>query len=1092
MKKKTGGYLSGRGKRRAILRAVKALSRGMLCLLLFFALFMQTGAFCRADGDGNGGAAGEDPAAEEAGAGGEARTIVDPLSSEERYFAVLYDNTNGLPTSEANDIAETEEGFIWIGSYSGLIRYDGDNFERMDSTGGITSIKCLFVDSRNRLWIGTNESGVAVMENGVIQRWSKSDGLKGTSVRSITEDGDGVIYVGTTSGVSAIFPDGAIRSISASAITNAFVEDLFYSTDGLIYGVTNAGDIFTLKGRQLMSFYPHEENFANCIFPDPDAPGMVYLERKEGGVLYGSLKDGFGKMKSIDISPLSQVESFNLIDGRIWICARNGIGVLDGETFYDMTHLPLNNSVGNVMTDYEGNLWFTSTRQGVMKLAANRFTDISDRYGLPEEVVNSTCMREDRLFIGTDTGLTVLGQNGPLTNLPIRRAVTASGTDMGETDLLEMLKGCRIRSVIRDSQDRLWISCWRKYGLLRYDGQEVTAFTPEDGLLSDSVRTVWECKDGSFIAAVSGGINVIRDDRIEASYAADSGLSNQEILCATEGLNGDIVCGSDGDGIYVIRDYDTVHIGTEAGLTSGAVMRIKYDPARHVFWIVTGNSLALMSEDYHITTIDSFPYSNNFDLYENSRGEMWVISSNGIYIVPADKLLAEEGIEPLHYGMSDGLPCIATANSYCELTEDGDLYIAGNTGVAKVNIEEEPERVTDLKAAVPYVDADGVRMYPGEDGSFLLNPRVRKLTIYGFVYNYSLINPQISYRLEGFDDSYVTVSRSELVPVDYTNLRGGTYYFEMKIKDPISRHEKMVSIKIVKQKAFYEYARFYVLAVLLLASAIAICVEQYIHRRMRQLEEKNREEAEKERINSELRMANQIQAGVLPSDFPAFPDRSEFDIYASMDPAKEVGGDFYDFFLIDDDHLCMLIADVSGKGVPASLFMMVNKTILKNTALLGRTPGEILTRTNSLVCEDNKMEMFVTVWLGILEISTGRLVAANAGHEYPVLMRSGEAFALYKDKHGFVLGGMEGIKYKEYSLTLSPGDKLFLYTDGVPEATNSEQQLFGTDRMLEALNEEKDASPEKLLKNVRAAVDGFVREAEQFDDLTMLCLEYRG
>ena len=390
------------------------------------------------------------------------------------------------------------------------------------------------------------------------------------------------------------------------------------------------------------------------------------------------------------------------------------------------------------------------------------------------------------------------------------------------------------------------------------------------------------------------------------------------------------------------------------------------------------------------------------------------------------------------------------------------------------------------------MDADGVRMYPGEDGSFLLNPRVRKLTIYGFVYNYSLINPQISYRLEGFDDSYVTVSRSELVPVDYTNLRGGTYYFEMKIKDPISRHEKMVSIKIVKQKAFYEYARFYVLAVLLLTSLIAICVEQYIHRRMRQLEEKNREEAEKERINSELRMANQIQAGVLPSDFPAFPDRSEFDIYASMDPAKEVGGDFYDFFLIDDDHLCMLIADVSGKGVPASLFMMVNKTILKNTALLGRTPGEILTRTNSLVCEDNKMEMFVTVWLGILEISTGRLVAANAGHEYPVLMRSGEAFTLYKDKHGFVLGGMEGIKYKEYSLTLSPGDKLFLYTDGVPEATNSEQQLFGTDRMLEALNEEKDASPEKLLKNVRAAVDGFVREAEQFDDLTMLCLEYRG
>ena len=250
--------------------------------------------------------------------------------------------------------------------------------------------------------------------------------------------------------------------------------------------------------------------------------------------------------------------------------------------------------------------------------------------------------------------------------------------------------------------------------------------------------------------------------------------------------------------------------------------------------------------------------------------------------------------------------------------------------------------------------------------------------------------------------------------------------------------------------------------------------------------------AEKERISTELSLATRIQANMLPSIYPAFPERSEFDIYASMDPAKEVGGDFYDFFLIDDDHLCMVMADVSGKGVPAALFMMASKIILSNNAKMGKSPAQILTDTNAAICANNKEEMFVTVWLGIFELSTGKLTAANAGHEYPVLMQTDRCFELYKDKHGFVIGGMDGIRYKEYEIQLKPGSKLFLYTDGVPEATNADGELFGTERMLEALNSDSSAKPEQILKNVRAAVDGFVKEAEQFDDLTMLCMEYRG
>ncbi len=274
--------------------------------------------------------------------------------------------------------------------------------------------------------------------------------------------------------------------------------------------------------------------------------------------------------------------------------------------------------------------------------------------------------------------------------------------------------------------------------------------------------------------------------------------------------------------------------------------------------------------------------------------------------------------------------------------------------------------------------------------------------------------------------------------------------------------------------------------------ALAESFEMLSGKTLQYISEVERVTAEKERIGAELSLATRIQADMLPNIFPAFPERTEFDIYASMNPAKEVGGDFYDYFLIDSDHLCMFIADVSGKGVPAALFMMASMIILANNAKMGKSPAQILTDTNAAVCSKNREEMFVTTWLGILELSSGRLTAANAGHEYPVVKQAAGGFSLIRDKHGFVIGGLDGAKYKEYELLLEPGAKLFLYTDGVPEATNAENELFGTQRMLAALNEFPDAAPEDILKNVRRAVDSFVKDAEQFDDLTMLCLHFKG
>ena len=243
---------------------------------------------------------------------------------------------------------------------------------------------------------------------------------------------------------------------------------------------------------------------------------------------------------------------------------------------------------------------------------------------------------------------------------------------------------------------------------------------------------------------------------------------------------------------------------------------------------------------------------------------------------------------------------------------------------------------------------------------------------------------------------------------------------------------------------------------------------------------------DREKTRTELYLAAQIQAAILPLDFPEHP---AFSLCASMNPAREIGGDFYDFFFLDEDHLTLVIADVSGKGIPAALFMMMCKNMIKNYSKEDHTPAEILEITNNSILESNRTTMFVTVWLGIYEISTGHIIAANAGHEYPIIRDPQGRFRLYKDEHGLVAGGIECITYTDYEFDLGVGSTLFLYTDGVPEATDKEENLFGIGRMLEALNKEPDASPETLIHNMTDAISDFVGDAPQFDDTTILVIQ---
>ncbi len=839
---------------------------------------------------------------------------VDPTGMREGFSAVLYDNSNGLPTSEANAITETSDGFIWIGSYAGLIRYDGNTFERMDSTQGLTSVKCLYVDSKDRLWIGTNDNGVAVMEKGELRKWGKLDGMKSAHTRAITEDENGTIYIATTCGIATIDKDYNLGAIEDETIAEANLSTIRMGADGIIYGVSDLGSLIMIKDGKLVGFLGYDESplgGAGGILPDPEGNGRLYQEAADFALYHVDMSSGeLEVLEKIDIEPLKYIRSMENIDGKIWICAGNGIGVLEDGKFRVLDNLPMVNNVDDVMTDYLGNLWFTSTRQGVMKVVPNQFSNIFEAYGLPETVVNSTCMYDGMLFIATDTGLIVTDENGQVTELPLKKAVTASGKKVEADDLIEFLTDCRIRSVIRDSQDRMWISTWRGCDLIRYEHGDATIFTEEDGMLSNNIRSVSEKEDGSVIVALTGGVNVIKDDKVIKGFSREDGIDNEESLCVEEGLKGEILVGSNGGGLYLINGSEVKNINVEDGLPSDIVMRIKRDPKHEVVWIVTSSAIAYMTPDYEITTVKKFPYPNNFDLYENSNGDLWVLSSNGIYVTTVEKMINNEDLDPVHYSKANGLSCITTANSYSELTPEGDLYIAGSTGVAKVNIEQSFENINDLNATIPYLEVDGERVYPDENGTFTIPSDTLKLTVPSFVFNYSLSDPQVSYQLEGFDTKSKTVLRSDLDPVDYTNLRGGTYNFVLQIKDSMGRGNKQISVRIIKEKAIYEQLWFMIAVGILFMLLVWAGVSLYFRRKLRRIEKK--QEADREQFEQTAEaLANAIDAKDKYTN-----GHSRRVAEYSLDIAKEAG-------LSKDEcekvYFAALLHDVGKIGVPIGI-----------------------------------------------------------------------------------------------------------------------------------------------------------------------------
>ncbi|MBQ9544499.1 MAG: HD domain-containing protein [Clostridia bacterium] len=757
-------------------------------------------------------------------------TAVDTSGKGAGFSSILYDGTSGLPTSEANAIVQTSDGFIWIGGYSGLIRYDGNEFYRYDSSDGIASVVCLFADSKGRLWIGTNDNGVAMLCDGVFTFFNRVDGLNSSSIRSIVEDPDGNIIVATTMGLCYIDDENSLHVINDPQLNREYICELVGSKNGTIYGVTLSGAYFTLKARRVTGFYSSEDlgrGTVNTIYPDPADREYVYLGTQGSDILHLKL-DGSGEVEVYSAEPQSTINAIRLIDGYLWICADNGIGFFDQDFNYvRVQDLPMTNSIDHIMVDYEQNLWFTSSRQGVMKIVENRFTDVFALAKLPSAVVNTTCRDGGLLYIGTDSGLVILDEN----------------YEKVENELTSALEGARIRCIRRDGGGDIWLCTYGANALVRYDPSDGTIvhFTEEDGIASNRVRMLKPLSDGSIAVATNSGLNILEDGKITATYGSSHGISNLEILCVEEASDGRILFGSDGDGIYVLEGTRISRIGIDDGLMSEVILRIIKDSLDDLYWIITSNSIAYLKGD-KVTTVTQFPYSNNFDLYFDHSGRMWVLASNGVYVVNRSDMISNSIKDFILFDTKCGLPGISTANSYSHLDPDGTLWISASNGVSRVNIDADPDDFGEVRLSVPFVYSDDSYVPVGADMTVHIPADCKRLNICANAFTYSLNNPHLSYCLEGFDEQPIEVTKQELGLISYTNLDGGTYRFHLSIINTLTGEpQQTVTVTVVKDMAFYETLWFLISAVALAILIVAGVIVLYFRHKTKLLLKKQEE-----------------------------------------------------------------------------------------------------------------------------------------------------------------------------------------------------------------------------------------------------------
>lgn len=686
------------------------------------------------------------------------------------YSAEIYDASNGLPTSDAMFLMGASNGYMWVGGYSGVFRYDGSTFDKVDSPSYLTSARCFFEDSKGRIWVGTNDNGVVVLDGSENKHYSYKDGLTSSSIRIFEEDMNGNIFVGTTSGVAYVDQANMMKKLPNETLSEERVLKLDRDAEGRIFGQTSNGIIFAIDNCKVTELYESSElgmEKITTIMADPENPGKVYLGTDGSFIYYGDFGASVDEMERISVEPLSNVHWLNYDCDRVWVSSSDMIGYIDTDrSFKPLRNTSFESGIEMVTTDYQGNLWAASSTIGVMKVVANNFIDITDQAGVYAGVTNAVALCDGDIYIGTENGLKIIQKNGMIM----------------QNELTEYLGDARIRNIEEDNAGNIWIATYTHDLGLVCQGQDgtITSFTTDNGMPSNQIREITTLEDGRVLVGTNGGLAVIKDGMIIQTVGASDEIKNTVFLSVVESNEGVILVGTDGDGIYAIEGDRVKKIGRDNGLTSDVVMRIVNDEKRGIMWIVTSNSIEYMKNGL-VTQVTTFPYNNNYDIYFDDNDNAWILSSYGVYVVNANEMEKDTISDFRIYTIANGLPYAITSNSFGCRDDEGNLYMAGRNGAIKVNInkyfDEDAEVLMDIKS----IYCDNEKVLQDENGVYQIPASDGRIQITASIMDYSMMNPNVHLFLEDGPDDGILMQRSKLSSLEYTGLSYGNYKLHIQI-----------------------------------------------------------------------------------------------------------------------------------------------------------------------------------------------------------------------------------------------------------------------------------------------------------------------
>lgn len=752
------------------------------------------------------------------------------------YVVTIYNEQNGLPTGEANVVMQTSDGYIWIGSYGGLIRYDGTRFRNYsEEKEGITSssVRSLFEDSKGRLWIGTNDAGVFVYENGQFSQIEGAENHTFLCIRDFAEGVDGIIYAASNSGL-AVIKDGALIPIEDEALMGNTIYALGTDSYGRVWCCLNQGICQVVEQDKVAAQFASDQFFdsAEVYCLSAGAQGEIYLGTSGNEFARICFKDEKLEEASFEVTCFDTGDVFthNQIrvcdDGTILISGLRGFGLMGADgSFVEFGENRKAASVNCAELDYEGNIWLASTTLGIVKYSKGCFETPNEAAQLTGKALNTIIKSENGYYAGADDGLLAFDENWT----PVTDALT------------EFLAGDRIRFMLVTGDGTIWAATYYGHGAVSYDPEteEITCYGLEEGLAGEGIRVLFERADGSIAVGTQSGISIIRDGKVVRNYAQEDGIENGTILCFAEDENGVLYAGSDGGGIYTIDGDKVTNFGFDEGLNEGVVLRMLQDKDNDGWFVSAGSSLYYF-KDGNFRKLENFEKSAGsiFDLRENN-GMIYMMQNNGILAAPREALLGEDSVQTVLYGFSYGLTGSLNANTWNYVDEDGTLYLVTRSGISVFgfSVVHNPQP----KGIISEIRVDeNTYIYPEQ---ITLSSNATRITIDFATLSYTGTTASgMSYQLEGFDQQETEIKEEKSSSISYTNLPGGDYRFCLRVydlSDPEMSFDYYVDIH--KEKKVTEYPFFWIMCTVLIVAVLALISFLIAHAKIMSIKKRQKE-----------------------------------------------------------------------------------------------------------------------------------------------------------------------------------------------------------------------------------------------------------